>query len=82
MTQVARIRNFQRIAFRRRNELKGMSTYINVRDCLFDLWHMTRHAFATRAARRMMGVRLEGGCVRTVLCVGAVAGRANLLSPA
>jgi len=54
--------------------LKGMRAHVDVRDCLFDFWRVIGHAFATRTVRRMMGVRLSGGCVRTVLSIGLVAG--------
>ena len=59
VTQIAGIRNVHRIAFRRRDESKGMSAHVNVRDGLFDFWHVAGDALASRAPWRVMGVRFE-----------------------
>jgi hypothetical protein len=50
-----------RLAFGRRDEFESVGARVDVRDRLFNFWHVTRHAFAPRTTRRMMGVRFDGG---------------------
>ena len=51
----------------------------NVRDCLFNLRLVARDALAPLATRRVMGVRLDGRSMRSVLSIESVTCRAHLL---
>src|SRR5579871_4614566 len=66
MAHRTRIRNLQQLRIRGRNELEGMTADVHVGDLLFDLRHVARDAFVSGAARSVMGVRLDGGSMRTV----------------
>jgi len=62
----ARVRNFQRGRARRGDEFKGVCADIDIRDGLLDLWHVAADTLVSGAACSMMGMRLDGGRVRTV----------------
>jgi len=50
----AGIRDFVLIRHGRADKSKSMTSNVNVRDGLFDLWHMTGDTLATRTARFVM----------------------------
>src|SRR5882724_7827256 len=78
VAQGACVGDLQRIGLRGSNELEGMGPHIDVRDGLLDFGHVARHALAARAPRRMVRMRLDGRCMRAILCVRSMTARADL----
>ena len=67
MTTGAWIRDFQRSSLHGRDEAKRMATNHHIRDGLFYLRHVARHALIAAGARLMMGVLFDAGhAVRAV----------------
>jgi hypothetical protein len=59
--------------------LGSVGAHVDVRDRLFDFWHVAGDALASSAPRRVVSVRFDGRRVGTVFSVGPVTGGANLL---
>ena len=79
MTGVAGVRNFKRFRQHRRNELEGVAPHIDIRDRLFNLWHVTRDAFATGTLGAVMRVSLDCRSVRAIRRGRTVATKAQLV---
>src|SRR5262249_43152485 len=77
VTEIACVRNLQRLSLLRPNEPKCMAADLHVAKSLRDWRHMTGGASAARAAESVMRVLLDAGGMGTVLRVGAVAGQAH-----
>ena len=56
-----------------------MRPHINVSNCLLNSWHVACDALASGAARRVMGMRLDGRCMRSILSIRPMTCRADLL---
>ena len=77
MTEIARIRNLQRLGLLWPNETKRVAADFHVAERLGDCRHMTGGASAARTAGRVMRVLFDTGGMRPILGVGAVAGQAH-----
>ena len=80
MTEIARVRNLQRLGLLRPNETKRVAADFHVAESLGDRRHVAGNAIAARAAGSVMRVLLDAGGVRPVLGVGAMAGQADRVS--
>ena len=66
MTTRAGVRNLVKICHLRRDELKRVTAYVDIRDRLLDSRHVARDALASRALGPMMLVCLNRGGMRAV----------------
>ena len=80
MTEIARIRNLQRLGLLRPNETKREAADFHVAQSLGDSRHVTGSASAARAATRVVRMLLDAGGVRPILRVGAMTGQAHRVS--
>ena len=74
----AGIGDIHALTLRRSDEPECVAGDIHLANRLGDLGHMTGHALAAETVRLVMGMFLDARCMRPVLRIGAVAGRANL----
>src|SRR5579859_7877632 len=79
VTAVARIRNLQCIALRRRDEAEGVGAHVHVPEGLLDLGHVAGNALVTGTVRFVMRVRFDCRCVRTNRRIRAMAVEADVL---
>src|ERR1700733_9199140 len=80
VTEIARIRNLQRLGLLRPNETKRVAADFHVAESLGDCRHVTGSASAARAAGRVVRMLLDAGGVRPILRVGAMTGQAHRVS--
>jgi len=80
VTEIAGVWNLQRLGLLRPNETECVAADFHVAKGLGDCRHMTRGADIPRAVRGVMRVLFDGGGMRSVLRVGAVAGQADGVS--
>ena len=73
------IGNLQLFGGHGRNELERMTADVHIGDLLRDFRHVARRALVSRRSHRMMGMRLNRGCVRTIGRTGAVTGQAHYI---
>src|SRR6516165_6788245 len=73
VANIAGIWNLHRVCIARRDEVEGMAANVLIRDRLRDLRHVTSNAFAARTSGFMMGMLLDGCCMRPGLAVRAMA---------
>ncbi len=80
MASIAGIGDLHRVGLDGVDEMEGMGRDEGAPRELWEyLWHMASHALAAGTVRRMMGVRLDGHCVRAVLGIGPVARHADFI---
>jgi signal transduction histidine kinase len=80
VAEIAGIRNFHRLGLLRPNKAEGMAADLHVAEGLGDLRHVAGDAIAAGASRGVMGVLLDCCRMRPVLCIGAVAGKAQSIA--
>lgn len=73
MTDVTRVRNLQGFAHGRSDKAEGMAADIHITKSLGNFRHVTGNALAAGTGRRVMRMRFNGGSVRPVRRIGAVA---------
>lgn len=72
MAEIAGVRYFQPLRFRRRDEAEGMSVDLHIAQRLLNGRHVAGNALAPRAIRLVMGMRLDAGGERPGLGVRGV----------
>src|SRR6185369_2790823 len=73
VAHVAGVWNLQRLRICRRDEVKGVTSNLLIRDGLRDFGHVAADALVARAARLVMGMRFDAGCVRPGLGIRTMA---------
>src|ERR1700733_10367239 len=80
VTEIARIRNLQRLGLLRPNETKRVAADLHVAESLRDCRHVTGGASAARAPESVVRVLLDAGGMRPILGVGAMTRQAHRVS--
>ena len=66
MADIAGIRYLQSVSRRRSHKVKRVAPHVHVGDGLLDLRHVASDALTTLATHFVMGMLLDGWCVRAV----------------
>src|SRR3954469_9840517 len=66
MTGIAGIRNLQRLRRGGRNEFERVAANVDVRNRLFDFWHMATNALVAGRSGRVMSMLFDGRGARSV----------------